>query len=139
MEPSDINWPLAMFQATKTEKDDTRKLIQTINRGLGQSALPEDALNETFDVRWPKLEKALDAIPQVPEGRETQRTEREILGELLALARDQAFERTLVNQLSYGPPHVVGGLTQALQDLQAASKESQNVLMNILGTPKLQD
>ena len=43
--PSEIPWPLARFQATTAEKGDTRKLLDTVNRALGEGALNPDRLN----------------------------------------------------------------------------------------------
>jgi hypothetical protein len=104
LEPIDIREPLAQFQATKAEKDDTLKLIHTINRVQGDAALPEGKINEAFDVWWTKLEQRLNSIqkpvnklnqqvssePTPQEGLEHQRDIREILSEILELVRDQA-------------------------------------------------
>ena len=40
LSPTDVEGPLAQFQATKSDdKDDTKKLLHTINRHLGESLL----------------------------------------------------------------------------------------------------
>lgn len=102
LEPIDMREPLAQFQATKAEKEDTLKLIHTINRVQGDDALPEVKANEAFDVWWPKLEQRLSKI-QVPQEKlkqqassdsyqqlEHQRDIREILAEILELVRSQS-------------------------------------------------
>jgi hypothetical protein len=48
--------PLAMFQSTKPEPEDTRKLIQTIQRSLDPT-VPDARLNKLFDKFWPDLDK----------------------------------------------------------------------------------
>jgi len=47
--------------ATKAEKEDTRKLMDKINKSLGEAALDSGRLSEAVDVWWPRLEDALTA------------------------------------------------------------------------------
>jgi hypothetical protein len=99
LEPTDVREPLAQFQHTRTQKDDVRKLISTINNTLGDSKLPESELGETFEVWWPKLEGRLNAIPaNASESAEPIRRDREILEEILELARSQGRERIMLRQ-----------------------------------------
>ena len=62
LDTADLKGPLAQFQATKAKKEDTRKLILTINRALGTKARPEDKVNRAFDLWWPDLEVKLEQI-----------------------------------------------------------------------------
>jgi hypothetical protein len=39
LQPTDIQGPLSQFQAATTEKEETRKLLHTINNALGDHAL----------------------------------------------------------------------------------------------------
>ena len=48
--PSDVPFPLAQFQATRTDKDDFFKLIETINAACGASGLGEASLSTAFKV-----------------------------------------------------------------------------------------
>lgn len=88
VENSDVEGPLAQFQATRAQKDDTRELVHTINKGLGPSALKEGTLDQVFEKWWPDLEQRLGAIhvssaaASIPK-----RTDRQILEEILELAR----------------------------------------------------
>src|SRR4051794_30684648 len=43
LDPSDLGWPLAMFQATIFEREEIRRLLHTINTGLKK----ESTLRET--------------------------------------------------------------------------------------------
>ena len=61
LQPSEIPWPIARFMATKAEKEDTRKLMDKINKSLGEAALDSGRLSEAVDVWWPRLEDALTA------------------------------------------------------------------------------
>jgi hypothetical protein len=85
--------PLAQFQTTKAEREDTRKLIHTINRALGELALPDNKVNEAFDVWWPRLEQRLGQIVLGISISKPKRTDRDVLEEILELAREQARHR----------------------------------------------
>ena len=61
VEQSQIEGPLVQFQAAKADKEDTRKLMRTINGALDERALPESKLDVTFEKWWPELEATLAA------------------------------------------------------------------------------
>ncbi|MFN8475090.1 MAG: TIR domain-containing protein [Anaerolineae bacterium] len=67
LKPSDLlGSPLASFQHTRADdKEDTRRLIRTINNSLGSEKLGERQLDASFDKWWPDLEAALSEIPPV--------------------------------------------------------------------------
>lgn len=68
LKPSDIqNSPILQFQMASATKDDVLKLFMSINSILGESKLHEDVLNTTFDIFWPKIEDALNAVASVTE------------------------------------------------------------------------
>jgi hypothetical protein len=90
LEPSDVNPPLAQFQATRARKDDVLKLLKTLNSALGDSALPNNHIEEAFEVWWPKLDSQLEALPTEVSKTKTHRSDRELLEEVLALVRDQS-------------------------------------------------
>jgi hypothetical protein len=90
LDTSDLTWPLALFQATKNNREDTRKLLGTLNRALGANSLPDARLDDIFDVWWPRLEDRLKTIPQDPGQRaQAKRSEGDVLSEILDLVRDQ--------------------------------------------------
>jgi len=91
VEPADISGPLVQFQFTKSNKDDTQKLITTINKALGKLALPEQNLYKAFEKWWPEFEKKLKDIPDIQVKKE-ERSDREILEEILDLVRKKARE-----------------------------------------------
>ena len=53
--------PLGMFQATRAVKDNTRKLVATVNRVL-EGPLAEEKLDTVFERMWPELQEKLEAI-----------------------------------------------------------------------------
>ncbi|MFN2453626.1 MAG: toll/interleukin-1 receptor domain-containing protein [Pyrinomonadaceae bacterium] len=90
LEPADVREPLAQFQTTKAQKEDIRKLVETINNARDDGRLPESEINESFDVWWPKLEQRLSSIPAPKETPEPQRNDRDILEEILQIVRAQS-------------------------------------------------
>jgi len=90
LEPADVEGPLAQFQATRATKLDVGALVKTINRALGDAGLQDGDLAEIFEILWPKLEERLVDLPADESAKETQRPERDLLEEILALVRNQA-------------------------------------------------
>jgi hypothetical protein len=85
--------PLVHFQSTNADKEDTRKLLVTINKALRNRALTEILLDNAFERQWPFLENMLKAIPRTTSEAPPRRSDREILEEVLDLARTQARQR----------------------------------------------
>jgi hypothetical protein len=90
---TDLQPPLSMFQLTTAEKEDTKKLVHTINRTLKEGALQEKELDEIFEMWWPKLEQQLQQIPPNPEAPGQRRPDREILEEILEVVRGLRLQR----------------------------------------------
>jgi hypothetical protein len=93
IEPADVREPLAQFQTTKAHREDIKKLILTINNTLADRKLPDSEINESFDIWWPRLEQQLNSIPEPSDPPKPQREEREILEEILELARSLAAKQ----------------------------------------------
>ncbi|PKB79189.1 MAG: hypothetical protein BZY88_14620 [SAR202 cluster bacterium Io17-Chloro-G9] len=102
--PSQMEGPLTQFQAVKAEEEETKELILTINRALGDNALPESQLAESFDVWWPRFNEALLGVPSEEETHPLRRPDRDLLEEILSLTRMQARERSLPSAISPGIP-----------------------------------
>lgn len=93
IEASDVTPPLGMFQATKATKQDTLKLVRTINQVVSDDPLNDESLEEVFEAMWPKLEAHLSSLPSSPDVIPAKRTPDEIMAEILELARAQANYR----------------------------------------------
>jgi hypothetical protein len=60
----DVEPPLGQFQHTSPNKEDTRSLIRTINKAVGEDdPVPEKTLDTIFDRFWPVLEEKLQSVP----------------------------------------------------------------------------
>ena len=90
LQPHDLKGPLVQFQAAESTEKDTRELVKTLNGALSEHKLPEPKLDETFDVWWPKLQSSLAEIDSTKVARAPQRSQREMIEEILALLREQA-------------------------------------------------
>jgi hypothetical protein len=86
LKTQDLKDPLAMFQATSAEKEDTRKLIHSINKSL-DATVAEGRLNHLFDKLWPDLEQKLSTLPQPPGTIPPKRSAEEIAADTLELIR----------------------------------------------------
>lgn len=89
LKPQHVKDPLAIFQATTTEKEDTRKLVHSINKNL-DGTVPENRVNHLFDKLWPDLEKELATIAAQPGATPPTRSSEEIAAESLELLRSIA-------------------------------------------------
>jgi hypothetical protein len=88
---TDLGFPLAQFQATKAERDDTRQLFHTLHRALQTSTvLNKEQLDTVFEKWWPDLQSWLKAIPLDSGQQRPHREQAEILEEVLELVRDLA-------------------------------------------------
>jgi hypothetical protein len=90
LDPSDVKPPLSQFQATKAQRDEVLRLLETLNSALSENALPQTHIEEAFEVWWPKLESQLKALPADESHAKTHRPDRELLEEVLALVRNQS-------------------------------------------------
>ena len=77
-----------MFQWTKAEKEDTRKLVQTINTAIAEEPLSEERLNNIFGVWWSQLETKLNSLPVPEKVVDVTRDPNEMISEILELCRE---------------------------------------------------
>jgi len=92
--PVDVTPPLSLFQGTVASKSGTQRLLNTIQLALGEARLDQNILDETFEARWHDLDDLLSSITEPPVTTvKEQRSQPEILGELLVLVRALAWNR----------------------------------------------
>jgi hypothetical protein len=60
--------PLSLFQSAVADREDTLRLVRTLNESTGGSELPAERLNKVFEVWWPHLEAELEKIELYPHG-----------------------------------------------------------------------
>jgi hypothetical protein len=86
LEFSDISGPLAQFQAKKFEKSGVSEVIHSINQTADQ-AVPDDRAKQLFAALWPELDKQLESIPAEAPTEKHNRSQHEILEELVTGVR----------------------------------------------------
>jgi hypothetical protein len=96
IEPTDLQGPLAQFQATRFARADIRKLFNTINSLAGENKL-DDAVAETvFEKWWPDLEASIKKILEghtASKDAKKIRSDRELIEEILLLLRASEKEK----------------------------------------------
>jgi hypothetical protein len=91
LKPTDMEGPLVQFQAVKADKNDTRKLVHTLNHALGSEALSNERIDRAFDIHWPHLEETLkEILASAPETKESERHDEDKLDEILKIVREQS-------------------------------------------------
>ena len=83
LNPTSVKGPLALFQACKTSKEDTKKLIESVNKGLNDQALQSNKLDIAFERWWPDLDSKLHEISNIADESIPIRSDRDIIEEIL--------------------------------------------------------
>ncbi len=82
--------PLTQFQAKRAVKGGTLDLVNTLNRALGDQALPDETLQTIFEKFWSDLETALRALPGGASPPTQPREVGEMVAEILGVVRGLA-------------------------------------------------
>ncbi len=116
LQPQDIKPPLGMFQATRATKEDSKKLIQTINLSVSDEPLRQEDLDEIFEAMWPSLEATINSLPLLPSAKTIKRSSDDILAEILEIVRAFASRKrseTIVERLSNEGPAQIEAIKAA--------------------------
>lgn len=120
VDSTDLTGPLTIFQNTKFEKADFKKLVKTINAAGGESKLEDVVVDGVFEMWWPKLQEEISRILEAHTGARSpkHRSERAILEEILELTRLNAREeRDVERSIS---PAAIRDLSMLLAELKIA-------------------
>jgi hypothetical protein len=90
MRASDLKWPLAQFQGSLANKDETYRLIATINKALDSQALLESKLANSFERWWPDLEAKINTVSTSKPATKAVRPTGDVLEEILTTVRELA-------------------------------------------------
>jgi hypothetical protein len=88
LQPSDVKDPLAQFQATRATKEEIHQLVKNLNKSQGEDRMDDALLNRSFEKWWPDLDEQLKKLPSDDAAPPPQRSEREMIQELLDKVRD---------------------------------------------------
>lgn len=99
---SEVTGPLSRFQLTEFNKEDFYKLVISINSSLEENSIDDSILLEVFETFYPKFEaKILEILADENSYNEIpkpERSERDILDEILELVRKQDNANIFVSQ-----------------------------------------
>ncbi len=90
---ADVKGPLSSFQMTVAEKEETRNLLDSINESLEAERLAKEVLDVAFNRGWPEFEKKLNEIPVEKREEKADRTDRDLLEEILLTVRNLEREK----------------------------------------------
>lgn len=130
LSPGQVKDPLAQFQATKSEKEDTRKLLQTTNKKiLGDEGLSDKQLETSFDKWSPDLETSLRRVSSMPkQDKRPKRSADDMLEEVLQISRDRIESEAI-------PLKGIGTVAAAVEKLlDAKPAHAPRTLAELLGT-----
>lgn len=92
---SEVNGPILQFQSTIFQKEDIKKLLNTLNKACGESCITDARLEKAFDVWYPTLEDELNKLRNVQDESDEHKLQEddkvhtsEILEEILDLSRN---------------------------------------------------
>jgi hypothetical protein len=138
LQPQDVTAPLGMFQSTKATKDDTRKLIHTINKALEAPSVPDVNLEALFDGMWSRLEGQLAVLPEPGSAVQAPRSVPDMVAEILELSRAAANSRKAVQDLdAYLPVYkqFMATIAEAYKSSQPPTGDALKVALEGLSKP----
>jgi len=140
LKPEDVKAPLGMFQATKATKEDTRKLIQTINVSVSEHPLRDEDLDEIFEAMWPALETTITSVALAQPTKTVRRNMEDMIAEILELVRAEANRtppeiQRIAPKTATETRHVVtliGITVEQYESVKNGVRQSQKFLAEIL-------
>jgi hypothetical protein len=122
LEGTEVQGPLAQFQATRFTEEEVRRLLETIN-GRSETPLKEARLERMFSTFWPDLRKELEAIQATDVGQAVSpRPESELLAEVLERVR--SIERRMAKGVYAREPSENSLSVSPLETLSAGEQRT---------------
>ena len=122
VEPSEVEGPLTQFQCARADREDTRRLVLTLNQCSGSFSVPERVLDRAFELHWPSLEARLGKIRRLVPVPEAALSLDEKVDEALRLLRTLAEARpepvsaqTTAREPRVKPRVFIGSSTEGLE------------------------
>jgi|SRR5579864_1197955 len=96
LQPGGVSPPLGMFQHTRADKEETKQMVWSINKAIGDDPVAEAVLEMLFEKLWPELESAIKTMPDptedVPDGRPLE----EMVAEILDMMRAEKERKVML-------------------------------------------
>jgi hypothetical protein len=125
--------PLRGFQVTKTNREDTKKLITSINASIETGRLSDKGLEESFNVWWQVLEGKLAAIETMKAKARPRLTDSQMIEQILELTKDY-LPRMRQDLLEYNSRQIqelaeqVNTLNEAINDTREDATSTRMAL-----------
>lgn len=104
LNPSDLTGPFALFQVAKSTKEDTLRVINSINDAQVDNKLTSQQIHSSFEKWWPDLERELSSLPEPEDdAKAPERSNEDILEEILIRVRNLPREVTRIVEISRVP------------------------------------
>ncbi len=133
LQPQNIRQPLGMFQHTRANRDETRKLIHTINSSISDDPVSEPHLGKIFEKLWPELQKSIEGVPSPDQIVDAKRSPDEVLAEILELSRAAASGRKQVEWMDQYVP-VLRQLFPFLEQVIKAAQAGAPIPLSLVPT-----
>jgi hypothetical protein len=91
LEPKEVVLPLGMFQHTRALKDETKEMLVSLNKVIGDEPVADSVLDTTFEKMWPDLEESIEKMPAADSHVPDKRTEKDMIAEILAWTRQMGL------------------------------------------------
>lgn len=127
LKPGQISGPLSQFQAVTLDESGMLRVLGTLNKLMGDRALPDAELNEILAVWWPRLAEKLEAIPEASTPAPARATEDQ-LEELLQIAREQLRRENLRLEASKLKDKKLDDMIKLVERSTASIEPLKNVL-----------
>jgi hypothetical protein len=115
-----VQGPFGMFQHTRPDCEDTRKLVHTVNKAIEEGSLPDPIVDAIFEKMWPGLASHLEQMPKAEELPKPLPTADEMIAEILELSRaaaNRGKQNEWMDQLNADAKDVLPPLIQLLKDV----------------------
>lgn len=139
LKPGQISGPLSQFQAVSLDEAGIIRVLSTLNKCMGERALPDTELAEIFSVWWPKLHERIAAIPNLPVALPARAAEDQ-LEELLHIAREQLRRENLRLEASKDKDKKLDDMIELMERSASSIEPMKNAIggmqskfMNYLG------
>jgi len=96
---SEVPNPLGIFQHTVATKDDTFKLLRSVNQAMAERAISEELLKDQFELRWKELDEKLRALPMPSKPVDSTRSNEAMFSEIVEAIRACTASGKTVEQL----------------------------------------
>lgn len=87
LKKTDLSGPLSQFQSAEAIREDTLKLLKSLNDQLVSNSLDVDILTKIFDRFWPELESSIGDLDMTSVGEKRIRSQSDIVEEILQRVR----------------------------------------------------